>query len=1010
MNPTEDIHRYLEALAHRAVLVTLLRGGGVAVAAVASGLLCLLLLTPSLPMAGMPRLFPLGLLGVVLLVAGTLLLQGLLRLRRPDHLARLVGRRRPALLSDLLSTVELASSPADPRAPYSPAIFAALAARTARRLNATPPATHAPLAAIRPAAVLLSVACLSWAFTATVAPQRLALGAGLLLNPMSTAQRQREATEPLLGDLSLTYRFPAYTGLPVRHVSSSTGQISAPRGTRISFETNALVPITGASLLLKREDQPTPKRLKLNLPGRSRISGSFQIRGPGSYRFSLQPPGGEPVLDPVERRITVEADTFPKLTLYGPDKELEVTGRTLVELGFIAEDDHGLREVRLAYQQSGAKAQRLTLWKPQGSTPARSAMGKETWDLARVDLKPGARLEYWLEALDNDTVSGPKLAQTRPRTLRVHSPDQKHRAALALMGKALERGIQVLGDRLLLFATNPPLSANLRYDKAVAIHRAQTQLGDALRELTNRLHKDPLASPALRRSVNGILARVTSLIRLEAALIRAASAGRRKQQLKDPRLKSLRESNDRIVGEMERDMLQLADLLDEQRLEGLSRLGKELQQGRDKLKELLARYRKAPNEELKQEILHLIRQLEALSAKMMARAASLEGAIPDEYLNAEAMAKLDVSSELRRLSKQISQGKLDNLDKALKSLDRQLDQLQSMLGGGMKSFRGGRMAEQEKRYSDTLDRLRELEQAQRKVAGQTARVIKRYRERAAEMMKKTIQPFIRKQLARLAELKKKVKEIDGEMLSAYDQEQLQRVHQRITELEALLGQSDLDEGLRMARRARNGLRLLEDDLSEELEDPYALRRPRVRRAHQRSRAARRLADELVADLEAIFPSPSSMLGSEDRKTTRRLGQLQSELQRNAQNLGARLDKQRQSDPFISPELLKSLKEASGQMGQARGTLRGLKLQEARGHQESAADALAKALKQAKDARMPQRSEGGKASGPRERVKIPDASAFRPPREFRQDILDAMKEKPPATFEQLVRRYYEELVR
>ena len=36
-------------------------------------------------------------------------------------------------------------------------------------------------------------------------------------------------------------------------------------------------------------------------------------------------------------------------------------------------------------------------------------------------------------------------------------------------------------------------------------------------------------------------------------------------------------------------------------------------------------------------------------------------------------------------------------------------------------------------------------------------------------------------------------------------------------------------------------------------------------------------------------------------------------------------------------------------------------------------------------------------------------AFRPPREFRQDILDAMKESAPRRYQESVKRYYRELV-
>jgi hypothetical protein len=44
------------------------------------------------------------------------------------------------------------------------------------------------------------------------------------------------------------------------------------------------------------------------------------------------------------------------------------------------------------------------------------------------------------------------------------------------------------------------------------------------------------------------------------------------------------------------------------------------------------------------------------------------------------------------------------------------------------------------------------------------------------------------------------------------------------------------------------------------------------------------------------------------------------------------------------------------------------------------------------------------------VRIPDADAYRAPREWRQELMEAMREKAPEKFRDEVRRYYEALVR
>jgi hypothetical protein len=99
-----------------------------------------------------------------------------------------------------------------------------------------------------------------------------------------------------------------------------------------------------------------------------------------------------------------------------------------------------------------------------------------------------------------------------------------------------------------------------------------------------------------------------------------------------------------------------------------------------------------------------------------------------------------------------------------------------------------------------------------------------------------------------------------------------------------------------------------------------------------------------------------------------------------------------------------LKGASARMRQAAEMLKKGDGKPASGAERDAAERLAKL----RDS-MQERSMGtGKQH--HDPVRIPGADESNAPRAWRQELLDAMKEKAPERFRDEVRRYYEELVR
>ena len=103
-----------------------------------------------------------------------------------------------------------------------------------------------------------------------------------------------------------------------------------------------------------------------------------------------------------------------------------------------------------------------------------------------------------------------------------------------------------------------------------------------------------------------------------------------------------------------------------------------------------------------------------------------------------------------------------------------------------------------------------------------------------------------------------------------------------------------------------------------------------------------------------------------------------------------------------------LKKAGSFMEQAEGDLKRLVPRSAASGQGQAMDQLSQLRKEMQYARRPH-SDGIGMRSEREPIKIPGADEYRPPKEFRKDILDAARREPPTEYREQVRRYYEELI-
>jgi hypothetical protein len=112
---------------------------------------------------------------------------------------------------------------------------------------------------------------------------------------------------------------------------------------------------------------------------------------------------------------------------------------------------------------------------------------------------------------------------------------------------------------------------------------------------------------------------------------------------------------------------------------------------------------------------------------------------------------------------------------------------------------------------------------------------------------------------------------------------------------------------------------------------------------------------------------------------------------------------------IPRDVQPGLKEAGQHMERAEDDLRGQAPREALGEEGQALEKLNQLKEQMQRERRPKEAQAGGRTD-KEPVRIPGADEFRAPKEFRQDLLDAMKRGAPAEYKEQLKRYYEELAK
>lgn len=798
---------------------------------------------------------------------------------------------------------------------------------------------------------------------------------------------------------------PEYLKRPM--LTQSVPEISGLAGSRVEMEARASVPLAHAKVLFS-----DGRELEMEPLQADRFKTRFLLDRGVSYGFALTSKDSQRAQTDFVYPIHVVEDAPPSVTLLSPDQDLVIGEREKVPLTLDARDDFGVQQVSLIWETREQKRneRRLERFEPTRE----NVLSTYEWDLALERFPLGEVIRYQIEVRDANVVTGPGVARSPWRLIEITNFDREH----VILEKTLEKwrtqavdllaGVNTLKSRV---ESDKPDFPALRteFNKTA---EGSTNLEQNLQHIVNQMERDPLSDYRVWLEHKAML---ESLRALNQTAVKEAQSAFQVQN--KPAAASHLEQ---MSSELERMIALSEDLSKTQNAQDVVQAGENV----ERLGESLLNQLESGNKidaEMKAQVDRLLSQAMAELGKMVRSLKNMPEELPDDFVNQKAIKNLDVGASQDLLS-QIQQAMARGDYQAALKLARQFLETAK------------KMKEELERAHDSFLESNSATQLARQMAQQTAKLAKIADEERAvlaetqKLESKRMEAFLKAQeslLKQLAERQRRVVAKTIQTVQAHSSDprlrsgldpQIPAMQEVATELETLKIRNTMER----LDTITNALSLLLTDLK--ISTAPAGMVNRVSELHSEETAIR---DALRQPVQP--PSPFS---EEDQKQFSALRQRQTDLKSQTQSLKRDIQALARKTASLGLPLMQALSEAAGEMESAGKALSDKNSQAAQRAEENALSKLLEAqasMEGAQGAMGEMGMEQGAGSGggapqirirggaPAARgadtgkVKLPRAEDYRPPKEFRDELMEALKEKYPKIYEDIIHKYYKRLV-
>lgn len=835
------------------------------------------------------------------------------------------------------------------------------------------------------------------------------------------------SSAPLAGDIRLVYHYPAYTNMGSVVIEGGNGSIRALVGTQIEIQATTEKAVLKAELRQSIDGTPNEQILPMTVDNKHTVRARFSVMATGRYSFVLHTEEGEHLQDKQWQPIVALPDAYPYVKLDSPLEDIEIRDNQTVPILWQAKDDYGVAEINLVVEPDTPQSHKaptpvelIRIPLGQVNQIDKRREGRFTWALTTLELAPGQGATFYLEAIDNDPIQGPKRSTSQKRRLNVFSAKLHHEKVILAQNKVLDAMVDWLGQEL----ENPvkhPLKTSARASQEKIVTQILLVKG-LLQELVINLSEDELAKTGVPEAFDAIVQHTETAYKNRTRQLKRLLAKSKKKL----QVMVLENYQNQAVEQLEKDIIYVDDLLAIQRIDELKNTASQLLAAQNELQDLLGQYKKSQDPKLRSALEQRIQSLRKQMLELLQKMSQIKKHLPGEYRNMEASSMLKIDDQLNRLESMLQEDDLEGAAKELEQLANMIEQMVDSIEEAEEEYGGERyeaIREDLNRFSQSFQ---ELERQQAALSKRTDELLEEYRKKSMQKTGNDIDKFIKKireltsaallGLEPLAELSFKIHD---------NLRSLDNTRQRLADLDALAEQRDLAEARLMGQQALQSILAYQNKLIRHTLRFGERQTQEMKNALETTADSRGRIVKIKEELDKLFPDPEDILSPEQLAQMKNMAQKQGELQKQAQEMQNQMQELSQEVPLFGGEPRQSLENAKSHMQQAQKRLGQGELSKAARSERMALEQLGKlrkALEQSTKGNqgglpMPLGSSGksggrrGNSGGfSKENVELPQTQSKKETPRFRQELLDAAKQKAPKRYEDAVRKYYEELIK
>lgn len=826
---------------------------------------------------------------------------------------------------------------------------------------------------------------------------------GPFASPVYTAEA---VDPPEIANVQLILYPPAYTGLA--SVTVPQGNLEGLKGSSIRLDALATKDIVKAEIVAD-----DGKKIPLKIDGR-KLQANFVLFQSQSYRIVVEDAYGFRN-SPITYALTMKPDGFPTVDLLRPTEDLEINGDETLTLEYSARDDFGIGEIALL-TKVGEREDKIVLQKDEAKRVV--LRDQYRWDLSKLGLRDGEEALFLLQVFDNDTISGPKIGTSRSVRLKLKDLKGEHRQLAEMVRDLNQRMVDLLGDHL----EAPPPNEKATAPARELEQRFEQNLAEALRrteEILRRTEKDRMSDFATWQDLDA-LKRNLEFTQNEL-LAKQARAATDEEKMK---------SRDEIATELERMSLLSEDISKRLKAQQVASAAQDLARSQERLMDALEKLQAGDKnlDSIMKQIADLAKTLASLQ-----QALSQMAQLPDEFMNAENLQGLgfdDMMRALDEISKKLMAGDIEGARQLARELFNQMAQMVAALQRAQRSAMNSGMGRMQGEMQRQTNELQEIAREQQEILVQTEGINNAALTERDAALKKKLDEFLDRAIGELGKLTELFPDREGpddpSLLTNLDDATMNAL---LRNLIAKLSNKDFagfHEGDGLARK-------------ELAKKRTAAQEPRARRAEKS-------LDGIKSELDSLMKEPARALTDAQKRELRDLAHRQDVLRERTQDLHEKLEALFQIFPQLDPKIVQNIGEAGTAMGSAQNRLGQLDSRGAVPPERTALERLSESQQQMQSAmqQMAQRGQLGNMPVARffrqgrflpygsltplpgmpqfpefdiesgftgldtEKFRLPGKDDYKAPRNFREEILESLKQGVPPQMKEQIERYFKNL--